>query len=283
MSIEQKLAYASACSVVFPCQEECAQDFRQHCPSLWREVGDGVCSAPLQYEGGCSRRVAVAEMSESDKHTWSIRCGARWPCRAANKRNYEDVCPSGWTLQSGKVCAADPKYNGPCEHKAYMSGATAADKKAFETACHVEWPARHGACVHDYAAACPFGWHHDGDECIAPLTYEACSNRKSFSTMTPAAKEDWAKNCKVEFPCQDRDACDKTHAAPCPADWYTFNGGMSCAAPSDYAGACAPVLHGLTDKSAEDKAALEAKCAIRWPCAGEVYSVLEIGSRPTRS
>jgi CPW-WPC domain-containing protein len=32
MSAEQKLAFASSCSVAFPCQEECIQDFQQACP-----------------------------------------------------------------------------------------------------------------------------------------------------------------------------------------------------------------------------------------------------------
>jgi hypothetical protein len=64
------------------------------------------------------------------------------------------LCFEGWFLQFGKVCAAPSSYTGvgclfavfaylgaassfryvagPCEHTAYMSGATVADKKAFE-------------------------------------------------------------------------------------------------------------------------------------------------------
>jgi len=59
----------------------------------------------------------------------------------------------------------------------------------------------------------PFAWYQAADECVAPLTcaklqfslvfacwfgfslahlrYGVCSRRKSFATMTPAAKEDW--------------------------------------------------------------------------------------------
>merc|ERR1719265_2084661 len=90
MSVEQKLAFASFCSVAFPCQGGCAQDFQQSCPSLWREIGTGVCSAPLQYEGDCASRLETAGMSEEDKYAWSIRCGARWPC-AASQKSYEDI------------------------------------------------------------------------------------------------------------------------------------------------------------------------------------------------
>lgn len=68
-----------------------------------------------------------------------------------------------------------------------------------------------------------------------------------------------ARNCKVEFPCRGRlfnllphrsmpscvatgrEQCTKAYSAPCPADWFAFNGGMSCSAPSHYAGACLPV------------------------------------------
>ena len=144
--------------------------------------------------------------------------------------------------------------------------------------CGVEWAAGSaaGACIHDYGALCPFGWYEHGLECLAPLTYSTCSKRKSFAGMTPAAREDWAHNCKVTWPCRSRQQCSKAYSAPCPAGWYAFNGGASCRAPSSYAGSCAAVLHGLTDLSADEKIAIETKCAFDWPCAGEVYaSVLQ--------
>jgi len=287
MSVEQKIAFASFCAVAFPCQADCAQNFQQTCPSLWREIGSGVCSAPLQYEGSCAARLDVTGMSEEDKSTWSLRCGARWPCTAPKQRSYEDVCPKGWSLQSGQVCTAPTNYNGPCEHTAYMSGATALDKKAFEATCHAEWPETAGECMHDYSAACPFGWFHGDDECVAPLTYNICGKRKSFNAATPATKEDWAHNCKVKFPCSDRSTCQKEYAAPCPADWYAFGGGGSCGAPSSYSGTCAPVLNGLADLSTSEKTALEKKCEIQWPCTGEVYAavlrVKEDSTRPRKS
>lgn len=141
MSLEQKLAFSDFCDVKFPCQVMCegGQDFHTTCPSLWREVGKGVCQAPLEYEGSCSARLNVASMSEEEKYVWSVRCGARWPCAAPKAHNYQDVCPEGWSLQAGQVCQAPSSYSGPCEHAAYLSGATDADKKAFEASCRVAW------------------------------------------------------------------------------------------------------------------------------------------------
>ena len=67
-----------------------------------------------------------------------------------------------------------------------------------------------------------------------------------------------------------RDVCDKTYLSPCPADWYAFNGGLSCSAPSNYAGPCLPVLHGLLDATVEEKMAVEKKCNFLWPCIGVI-------------
>lgn len=271
MNLEQKQAFANICNVEFPCQEDCPQDFSETCPSLWREIANGVCSAPAQYEGPCSVRLSVASMSEEDKYAFSIRCGARWQCAGTKKRNYQDICPLGWSLQFGKICTAPLAYNGPCEHTAYMQGASVQDKKRFEANCGVSWPSNRGTCTHDYAAPCPYGWLARKD-CIAPPTYQTCSRIQKFSGMGPADKEDWAKTCKVEFPCKDRSTCEKLYSAPCPANWYTFNGGLSCAAPNNYGGTCLLVMHGLLDLSVSEKVDLESKCEIEWPCMGEVFA-----------
>jgi len=69
------------------------------------------------FQGSCSVRLDVADMSEEEKYTWSTRCGARlgvrtsmwlhqrqflfarphfrWPCTSMKKRSYDDVCPVG--------------------------------------------------------------------------------------------------------------------------------------------------------------------------------------------
>jgi len=272
MNIEQKVAFAAACSVKFPCQGSCdgGQDFRQTCPSLWREIAAGVCQAPLEYVGSCSARVNTATMTAEEKYTWSVRCAARWPCAASKRHNYRDICPKGWSLSTGQVCTAPETYKGPCEHTAYMSSATNTDKKAFEASCQVEWAPIDGSCVHDYTATCPYGWHtEEFGGCVAPATYDSCSPQKSFAQMTPAQKEDWAKMCRVEFPCRDRSSCEKSYGSSCPADWYAFNGGMSCTAPSQYGGPCASVLHGLAHLTKSEKQTLEGQCGFAWPCDSE--------------
>lgn len=276
MSLEQKLAFADFCGVTFPCQGTCegGQDFGFTCPSLWREIGSDICQAPLEYEGSCSVRLDVTGMSKEEKYTWSVRCAARWPCTEPRAHNYQNACPKGWSLRSGLVCHAPASYDGPCEPTAYMSSAGKADKKAFEASCHVSWVELGSTCYHDYTAACPFGWHSSRDGCLAPLMYDACGRVKSFSKMTPAAKEDWAHMCNVKFPCRDRSSCEKSYSAACPADWYAFNGGASCVAPSQYSGKCTPVLHGLMDLTVEEKGALEGECSFQWPCAGEIYKAI---------
>lgn len=201
MSVEQKLAYANFCSVRFPCQEHCAQDFQQNCPSLWREIGSGICAAPIHYAGDCSTRVKTADMSEEAKYAWSVRCAARWPC-AKDLVGYAEICPKGWSLEPlSKVCIAPHMYSGPCEPKAYMFGATDAEKKKLETMCNVQWNDERSECMRNLDATCPVGWQRDGSKCFAPSTYKTCSKHKSFAGMTPAAKLDWAHNCKVQWPC----------------------------------------------------------------------------------
>lgn len=275
MSSEQKLAFANVCEAIFPCQAECKQDFQQVCPSLWREIDKGICSAPGQYEGGCPMRLNVSSMGDEDKYAFSVRCGARWPCSGGSlRRNYQDICPSGWSLQYGQTCAAPATYDGPCEKTAFMAGVSAAEKKRFEATCEAEWPAIGAECVPNYAAPCPFGWLSiEAEECIAPQTYARCASTQMFDGMSPADKEDWAKTCQVEFPCRDRAACKKGYFSPCPADWYALNGGMTCVAPESYksyAANCSPVMHGLLDLSLVEKVELEKTCSLSWPCLGEM-------------
>ena len=88
----------------------------------------------------------------------------------------------------------------------------------------------------------------------------------------------------------DHTKCEKIYAAPCPANWYAFNGGASCAAPKSYAGACASVdvhvvrsqagllilaqlLHGMLDLPISKKSELENKCQFTWPCYGEKFQI----------
>lgn len=277
MNAEQKLAWASHCDVEFPCQEGClgGQDFDENCPSLWREVAPGVCSAPTGYEGGCSVRLDASLLTAEEKYVWSKKCAASWPCKPHALHNYLEICPSGWSLQAGQICTASEDYKGPCEHTAYLSGATESDKKAFEASCAVTWPSMGRACKQNFAADCPFGWlQSSSGMCFAPAGYNTCGTQRSFADMGPAEREDWAQMCAVKFPCRDRSSCEKAMDAVCPAGWYSSNAGQTCNAPLSYKGVCNPVLHGLSDLSHEEKHAIGTKCGFEWPCHGELYDGL---------
>ena len=182
---------------------------------------------------------------------------------------------------------------------------------AKQAVCETAWPDTTRECVRDYNRPCPFGWlslMSGTTQCQAPLTYVVqrahcddgrgtlacfsryigCNRVQSFGHMAPAEKHDWARLCGQQFPCVSRLSCPKDWSAPCPADWYTFNGGQSCAAPRSYAGTCSSVtlmthdmnsssgafalcrqvLNGLSDMSKDEKAALVRECNIESPCKG---------------
>lgn len=277
MNTEQKQAAAQQCKFEFECQDECMQDFRQSCPSLWTEIAPGICTAPPQYCGPCSHRLSTKDMSEKEKYIFSIECKARWQCSPPIPHKYDDICPQGWELQFGQACSAPKTYSGPCDHLAHMSGMSVADKKKFEATCDVTWPEGTIDCVHDYSAKCPFGWFQSS-VCLAPSTYTTCGKVQNFDEKTPSEKADWAAMCEAKFPCKDRDECEKEWAAPCPADWFAVNGGASCVKPSSYSGVCASVLHGLVFLSSQEKEAVAATCGVKWPCKSEIYEPIMQGS-----
>lgn len=140
MGDEQKFAYARQCKVDFPCQGECALDFKSPCPSSWRETSQGTCVAPSTYTGECSSHIDARGMTNADKQSFGIQCGARWPCLGGQEHEYTSTCPNGWTLQPGQTCNAPDTYTGPCDKVAYMGSMTTQDKKEFEASCQVSWP-----------------------------------------------------------------------------------------------------------------------------------------------
>lgn len=210
MEIEARLAWARFCQADFHCQEDCPQNVRAVCPSLWQEISTDVCQAPRNYVGGCDHRLLTRAMSDSDKISFGLRCGARWPCATPLRHNYHDVCPEGWRLQFGQVCAAPPSYTGPCKGLLHMHGMSVADKQAFEAKCNVSWQVSKSMCERDYSAPCPDAWRkvlRNGDsECVAPPTYDRCGRVQRFSHLTPEDKRSWERKCEQYFPCRSTDA-----------------------------------------------------------------------------
>lgn len=206
MTLEEKQGLASFCKVKFPCQDDCQMNFVELCPSSWRETTKGVCTAPVEYDGECSREIAAAAMSNSEKTLFAQRCRARWPCDKPSTRDYSGTCPAGWILQAGHACMAPSGYAGPCPSISIEPHVSVAQKKMYEATCGVVWPEHAKPCPPDYSAPCPSGWSQiilgDGIECRAPVGYEGCNAAQVFRGMTLAEKEDWANMCHAAFPCQ---------------------------------------------------------------------------------
>lgn len=207
MTLEEKQGLASFCKVRFPCQDDCQMDFAELCPSSWRETSEGVCTAPSEYDGECSRDIAAAAMSNNEKTLFAQRCRARWPCDTPSFRDYSGTCPAGWILQAGHACMAPSGYAGPCPSISIAPHVSVTQKKMYEATCGVVWPEHAKPCPPDYSALCPSGWSqiNSGDrfECRAPAGYEGCSAAQVFSGMTLAEKQDWANMCHAAFPCRE--------------------------------------------------------------------------------
>ena len=83
----QQPTFARYYNAEFPCQNDCAYDYNPSCPSMWRETSNKLCEAPAHYIGACSSHMNPSEMSEKDKYTFRIHCGARWLCVPTNLRS----------------------------------------------------------------------------------------------------------------------------------------------------------------------------------------------------
>jgi CPW-WPC domain-containing protein len=277
-SVDEKRAVARACDFDWPCQAECVRDFSDACPIDWDEVEIGLCEAPVSYEGGCDHELNTIGMSEKDKHEMATSCDVSWPCIAAAKKNYGEICPDGWTLQSGQSCTAPRDYVGPCDAFARLGGMTEEDKQTFEAACVVSWPGLPLQCARDYNRSCPFGWMEkwaSGNiECVAPDWFRGCSGVQQLGRKTPQEKRAWATACGAPFPCKDRTIGDHDWSQICPADWFAMNGGEACFAPNSYTGPCQSIQHGLAELSRADKEAIARTCQVVWPSVGEAGSML---------
>lgn len=82
LTVEEKIAVGRVCGLRWPCRDEtCEEDFSGPCPERWIEIESGVCEAPKQFLGGCSRILNTTGMSDKDKLVYSTHCRVGWPCR----------------------------------------------------------------------------------------------------------------------------------------------------------------------------------------------------------
>ena len=142
----EKLALIRYCQVELPCQGECAPNFAAVCPSLWSEVAPGVCEAPANYVGDCDHRVETSSMSEQEKNSFAVRCGARWPCGAPEaagcERDHTAECPQGWRHRNsprGTECVAPSGFTG-CSRVQNFNHMTPIEKQTLARKCGLSWP-----------------------------------------------------------------------------------------------------------------------------------------------
>ena len=119
-------------------------------------------------------------------------------------KDYSTACPTGWIDEGdGGSCSAPPQYAGPCPKSMSFDGLSAVEKISKARRCGASFPCV-GACTVDYGALCPNGWEEGaGSTCVAPLGYAGpCVLHKPFTDLSPTQKADWAKQCKVAWPCR---------------------------------------------------------------------------------
>lgn len=148
LSVDQKLAFERYCGVQFPRFDPkgCNVDYKQSCPSLWREVGSNICQAPDEYDGQCDDMVDTGAMDDKDRSQFGLDCLASWPCVAAAdgcRRDYSSPCPVGWfhvlSSDGGIACRAPPSYAG-CYPLQDFNDMSPAEKNDWEYACNAFFP-----------------------------------------------------------------------------------------------------------------------------------------------
>jgi len=78
LSVEEKEVFAWKCKASWPCAPSCKLVFGT-CPDTWQNI-DGLCLAPLSYDGTCSPAMRFTSFTPQQKAEWAAMCSARWPC-----------------------------------------------------------------------------------------------------------------------------------------------------------------------------------------------------------
>ncbi|KFG36195.1 cpw-wpc domain-containing protein [Toxoplasma gondii RUB] len=278
-----------------PADLTCPRNYAKKCPAGWEEISDTECRAPVDYSGPCPHILAFEAKTPQDKSQISLECKMRWPCMdavcdARGGRNYSLECPEGWSY-NGK-CIAPADYKGHCEAEQDLSGLPAADKERFAVACQVEWPCQQVDCgkeledrvlqltiniIRDYTHTCPNGWFYDAEAhmCRPPSGFaSACSDTRDLQRLTPQARQAFAAECNVRWPCVEQTtvaSCKRAYStAPCPSGWMNLMDSGACRAPESFASSTqCPSLTHFDFMSEHDKQEFERRCRVTWPCEGQ--------------
>ena len=213
-AVANSMAKALEVEGVPPSDVVCVRDYSAVCPEGWADQGDGeTCSAPMHYQGPCSKVTNYASLSPTEKRVAASACGSQFPCVDSCTMDFDSLCPDGWDEDSANHCVAPLKYAGPCVGRKDFREVSTSDKSHWASVCNVRWPCRRqqGAatdsgsnrdCVQEFSSACPDGWTTVGSQCVGPVDYQGpCATMIGLSGLTVDQKGAYAKVCKTPWPC----------------------------------------------------------------------------------
>lgn len=275
---DQKMGWERKCDTYWPClPSKCpkGENWYKNCPVSWYDNGEGECeNSQPSLEGICPNKFTYRGLTVEAKQDKAKECSLRWPCLPEEcQRDYSVQCPEGWTATSPIVCKAAEDYLGPCPRYAQLGRFNHELKVNFEIVCFTFWPCRLD-CVRDYTTPCPLGWTKlKGDICAAPADYPGpLAAHFNFNSIPVSQREAIAQKFNVDYPCIEREHCDRDYSSTCPIGWAVSSDGTGCSAPSYLSTSCSGVIQfnrpEFTDAM---KADLARKCQAEYPCKGEYH------------
>jgi CPW-WPC domain-containing protein len=121
----------------------CVRDYSACCPEGWIEEGDGKsCLAPIEYRGNCATKMEYSGMTPLEKSVQALACGTVFPCLESCTKDYEELCPDGWTEEAGGFCTAPESYAGRCVRRQAFFSFNELQKASWAASCGVSWPCR---------------------------------------------------------------------------------------------------------------------------------------------
>jgi len=185
----------------------CTRDYSKLCPEGWTHVGGSTCKAPKTYGGSCETTASFQDFSPLQKSKYAEECVAPWPCfgECSEGRDYDQVCPVGWTEVAGGICNAPASFAGSCMKQYKFDTYTLEKKEQVAHACGFQWPCK-VPCTRDYTTACPEEWTElsfSPGMCEAPPTYMGeCPFGADMKGVTQEQKQAFELKCAVKWPCQ---------------------------------------------------------------------------------
>lgn len=186
----------------------CERNWDASCPDGWAAMANGMCRAPVAYNGPCPFLQSFMKYSTGDKLKFAANCHAPWPCAADNcngGKDYDVECPAGWEPIGDGFCQAPTPISLKCADVYKFDDMGVDQKQELAIACGIDWNCRE-QCEQDYSKPCPEGWvavEHNPGYCLAPAAYVgACPFIANTAGMTNAQKEAFADKCSVTFRCR---------------------------------------------------------------------------------